>query len=147
MADVVSRAAPYQYLRSVNDPDYPTVDWIHNPDLSAVAGFSTIYWTVSGDNVLLLDQAARDAIDAAILRASRDATAATLDQVEDIMRAFALTVLDELNLHAERITAILDGIDAAANLAAVKTAIAAIQKVPQRTVGQLKTALRGKLGS
>jgi hypothetical protein len=70
MAIVLNRtaglAAPYDKdLRfSVNTPDFPVADWIINPDLTAVAGFASIYWDIVGDNVVLVDQATRDARDA-----------------------------------------------------------------------------------
>ena len=125
----------------------PEANYIKDPDLSAVAGFSSIYWIITGDIVSLMTQAERDAVDAAQLTANRDSTAAQLDQLEGVFRAFALALLDELNRHSSRVTAILDAIDGANNLAGVKTAIAAIPDLPQRTVAQLKAAIRNKLGS
>ena len=121
MSNVVSRTPPHRYLRSVNDPDYPPADWIHNPDLSAVTGFDTKYWTVSGDDVLLLDQSARDAIDAAEVEARKDSTADQTDAVGSFDRAFAEVVLDEINL------------------------LRAEHSLAPRTLSQLKTAVRGKL--
>lgn len=146
MATVLNRTTK-ALIESANTADYPIVDWIINPDLSAVAGFASKYWTISGDAVSLLDQAGRDAVDAAILSAERDAVAAAMDAVEDYSRAFALVVLDEINLHATRITDVLNAVDAASNLATLKSAVALIPDVPTRTIAQLKTALRNKLGS
>jgi hypothetical protein len=122
-------------------------NWIFNPDLSAVVGFLPRYWVISGDTVSLMSEGERDAVDVALLSGARDAVAAQLDAVEEYSRAFALVVLDELNLHASRVTSILDAIDGAASLAALKTAVAAIPDVPQRTVANLKTGVRNKLGS
>ena len=147
MGNFVRRASPHIDVISGNEPDHPVEQWIHNPDLSAVAGQPIKYRTVVGDTILLKTQAERDAIDAAELSARRDATAADLDIVEGIMRAFCLVLLDELNLHAARVTAILDAVDGASSLATLKTAVALIADVPQRNVGQIKTALRGKLGT
>lgn len=146
MANVLNRTTR-QYLASVNTPDYPVAEWIVEPDLSAVAGFPAKYWAIVGDMVSLMSQAERDAVDAAELAAARDAVAGAFDGVEDFARAFALILLDELNLHAARVTAILDAVDGASNLAGLKTAVAAIPDVPQRTIAQLKTALRAKLGT
>ncbi len=146
MATVLNRTTK-QLLTSANTPDYPVLDWIIEPNLSAVEGRPAKYWLINGDVVTLASQAARDAIDAAILSAARDAVAAAMDATEDVIRAFALTLLDELNLHATRVTAILDAVDGATTLANLKSAVALIPDVPQRTVGQIKTALRGKLGS
>lgn len=146
MATVLNRTTK-ALIVSANTADYPLIDWIINPDLSAVAGFAAKYWTISGDTVSLLDQAGRAAVDAAILSAERDAVAAAMDALEDYSRAFALVVLDEINLHATRITDILNAVDNASNLATLKSAVALIPDVPQRTIAQLKTALRNKLGS
>jgi len=122
MASVLNRTTR-QYLQSVNTPDYPTLDWIIEPDLSAVVGFAAKYWIITGDVVTLMDQAARDAVDAAELEASRDSTTNGLDQVESLDRAFALVILDEINT------------------------LRALHSLADRSIAQLKTALRNKLGS
>lgn len=100
MADVVHRTTK-QHLRSVNTPEYPGADWIRNPDLSAVAGQPAKYWTVAGDAVLLMSQAERDAVDAAEAQAATDAdragNKARLDG-ERVLKALALTILDEINV-------------------------------------------------
>ena len=138
-----------EYRRSVDPTELPgsPADWLLDPDLSPVAGQPKKYWVLTVDTLSLLDAAGQTAADAAELEASRDSTAAQLDQVEDVLRAFMLSVLDEINLHAQRITAILDAIDGANNLATVKTAIALIPDVPERSTAQLRTAIRNKLGS
>lgn len=64
MANVLNRTTK-QFLTSVNTPDYSEADWIVNPDLAAVAGFSTKYWDIQGDVVTLMDDAARTTADAA----------------------------------------------------------------------------------
>ena len=131
--DVLHRITK-QFLKSVNTPSYVpnwskgqppplTGDWIVGPDLSAVAAQPSKYWVITGNTVSLMSQAERDAVDAAQLNASRDATADQLDVVDDVLRAFALTVLDEINtLRAQR-------------------------SLPARTMAQLKTAVRDKLGN
>lgn len=146
MSSVLNRTTK-QYLASVNTPDYPTAQWIIEPDLSAVVGFDSRYWTITGDVVTLMSPAERAAVDASLLTAERDAVAAQLQQTENVLRAFMLTVLDELNLHALKHNAILDAIDAGANLSAVKTNILAIADYPQRTESQLRTTVRSKLGT
>lgn len=123
MASALHRTTK-QYLPSVNTPDFPTIDWIINPDLSAITGFASRYWTITGDVVTLMNQAARDAVDLALLTSGRDnITAAQVDNVESILRAFVLVTLDEVNI-----------LRAAAGLGA-------------RTTLQLRTAIRNKLGS
>ena len=146
MADVVNRTTK-EYRTSVSTPDFPTVDWIHNPDLSAVIAQPTKYWLIDGDVITLMDQAARDVVDAAELSSARDAISDQVDQVEDIVRALALTLLDELNNHANKINAILDAADNATSLATFKADMVAITDYPQPTIGQLKTTIRNKLGS
>lgn len=146
MATVINRTTA-EVRRSVNAADYADPPWLHDPDLSGVAGVPQRHIKVTGDVVSEMSQTEKDAVDAALLSSARDAVAAQFDNAEDTFRAFALTVLDELNLHAERITAILDAIDAASSLGDVKTAVAAINDVPQRTIAQMKTSVRNKLGS
>src|SRR3990167_6362814 len=84
-ASVLNRTTK-QYLTSANTPDYPTVDWIIEPDLSAVTGFDSRYWTITGDVVTLKSQAERDAVDAALLEAARDLLSTTIDGVETLER-------------------------------------------------------------
>lgn len=147
MADMVNTST-LELLRSVNAPDYaPPWLIITRTEYDAANAIPARYRQWNGSSVVEADQATKDAIDAAILEASRDATADGLDAVESLERAYAQAALDESNLHAQRITAILDAIDSANNLADVKTAVAAIADVPTRTIAQMKTALRNKLGS
>lgn len=54
MANVLNRTTK-QYKRSVNTPDYPTADWIINPDMSGVDGVPKKYWKISGDTVSEMD--------------------------------------------------------------------------------------------
>ena len=137
------------YFRSIPASELPEApaNYIEGPDLSAIAGFPSKYWIITGDVVTLMDQAARDAVDAANLSDQRDNTSNDMSDIEGIVRSFALVVLDELNLHAARVTAILDAVDAANNLAGLKTDVAGIADVPQRTIAQLKTSVRNKLGT
>tara|TARA_R110002072_G_scaffold273239_5_gene433978 strand:+ start:12743 stop:13183 length:441 start_codon:yes stop_codon:yes gene_type:complete len=146
MAAVLHRTTK-EYRASVSTPDFPTVDWIHNPDLSAVTGQPSKYWLITGDFITLMDKAARDVVDAAELSSGRDAVSDQIDLVEDIVRALALTLLDELNNHAAKINAILDAADNATSLATFKADMVAITDYPQRTISQLKTTIRNKLGS
>lgn len=146
MAAVLHRTT-LQYLPSANTPDYPVIDWIINPDLSAVIGVANKYWKVTGDVVSEMTQGEKDAKDAADLTFQRDAAVAQLQQTEDVLRAFMLTVLDELNLHAAKTNSIMTAIDNNSTLANIKTAIAAIADYPTRTETQLRTTIRSKLGS
>lgn len=56
MANVVNRITK-QYFKSVNTPDYPESDWIHNPVLP-ICGSK--YWIIEGDIVRGMDQSEID---------------------------------------------------------------------------------------
>lgn len=62
-----------------------------------------------------------------------------------VVRALALLVMDELNDHAAKITAILDAADTASSLATFKTSMLAIVDQPQRTRPQLVAALKARI--
>ena len=113
----------FQTLNSVASADLPEpiANYVEEPDLSAVIAEPVKYWQLVGDIFSLVDQATMDSIDADLLTAARDALADEIDRLETFMRAFALIVLDEINiLRAEH------GLSA-------------------RTPKQLKSALRSKM--
>jgi len=100
MANVLNRTTK-EYRRSVNDPEYSPVDWIINPDLSAVAGFPSEYWVIAGDVVTLMSKAERDAVDAAAAKAEVDRD--RLDQKsrmdkERLLKAMAVYFAKEINI-------------------------------------------------
>lgn len=146
--DVINRTT-LRYLKSVNEPDYPEPEWKWGPDMSQVAGVSPLYWKwdAVAERPIPMTQAERDAVDAAILTARRDSAVAQLADVENVMRALLQIVMDEFNLHSGRVNALLTAIDNGASLAAIKTAVAAISDIPTRTLTELRTAIRNKLGS
>lgn len=90
MANVLHRITK-QFLPSQNEPDFSLTNWIHNPDLSAVAGFSAKYWVITGDAVTLMDQASRDAVDAAEIDAQKDSLSTNIDRV---VKALILSIND-----------------------------------------------------
>ena len=66
MADVLHKTAdPIDYRKSQHEPDFPTVDWFHDPDVSAVSAVPTKYWRVGTNPVQEMNQAEKDAVDAA----------------------------------------------------------------------------------
>ena len=74
MSNVLNRTTK-QFLRSVNEPDYPTSAWIHNPDMAAVTKQDGTfereeYWTITGDIVTLKSPAEQAIVDAAIDQAT-----------------------------------------------------------------------------
>ncbi len=95
-----------------------------------------------------LDAVTQGMLDTATLTSSYTRAKALLVADDDISKkdkAVLLVILDELNLHADKINSILTAIDGAATLAAMKTAIAAIADYPTRTVGQLRTSVQNKI--
>lgn len=146
MANVLNRSTK-EFIVSANTVNYPVANWIHDPDMSAVDGFPSRYWTITGDTVSLMSQAERDAVDAALLVANRDALADEIDQVESFMRAFALVLLDEFNDVSATLNSLLTAIDNSTNLNSLKADVAAIADRPIRTAQQLKTAVRNRMDS
>ncbi len=119
MGNVVNRITG-QIILSVNSPDYPAEDWIHDPsNWAEILTWKRSHRVITGDVVSLADQATQAAIDAAELEASLDAQADEIDA--GYARAFALVVLDEIN------------------------ALRAQHGLAPRTVAQLKTAIRNKM--
>jgi hypothetical protein len=117
MAEVLNRTqgltVPYvkQHIPSVNTGEFSSVDWIINPDLSAVAGFDNIYWDIAGDTVLLVDAATRTARDAEIaafeLQAAMDEEKLRIADVstERVLRAIVKLLVDELNILRQQVNA------------------------------------------
>ena len=97
--DVLNRTTR-QFLRSVNEPDYPKSEWIWEPDLGAVTGIDSKYWVVAGDVVSLMKQADRDEVDATLaaqaVATDRAEQKARLDS-ERLLKGMVLWVRDELN--------------------------------------------------
>lgn len=149
MASALNRTTKV-YFRSADTPDFPVADWLINSaqaDALFDAGVPPRHWNIVGDVVTEMTAPQKAAVDAALLQARRAATVAELDMVEGIVRAFMLVVIDEFNLHSTRLNAILDAVDAATSLADFKTRVALIPDIPQRTNGQLRTAIGNKLGT
>lgn len=120
-------------------------EFLLRPDLSAVEGWHDRYWLINAGVVSLMSPAERNVVDAAIVSAQRDKLADEFDQLNTLMRNFAFVLIDELNGHADKLNEILDAIDAGATAAEIKANIAAVADHPQRTVAQLKTAIRNRM--
>ncbi len=114
-----------RYIKSVASADLPEpeANYIQDPDLSAVTGQPSKYWVITGDTVTTADQATRDSIDAQLKSDNFDRIANALDATDNITRAFMLVVLDEINLLRQQ------------------------HALAERTVSQLRNAIRNKLGS
>ena len=121
----MERRFPAEVFHDAEGEPTSNANWIHAPDLLAVAGFPNIYWIIAGDVISLMSQAERDAVDAAALETRRDRVVAEFDEVEGVLRAFMKIVLSEMNIVR----------------AALKPSL------PARTFAQLKAALRAGLGT
>lgn len=123
MAAVLNRATK-EFRGSVHTPNFSTVEWIINPDLSAVQGQPTKYWIITGDVVTLASPAEQTVIDDVIA-----ATRAAKDKEEEktrfdnelLLKAFAELVIDQFNV------------------------LRVIEGLPDLTFAQLRTAIRDKI--
>ena len=88
MASALHRATR-QYEPSIDLTRCPIIDWIHNPDISAVEGWPIKYWNIVGDVITLMSQAERDAADATEIETNRDAKIAGLSSIPILRDTFA----------------------------------------------------------
>lgn len=63
MANVINKTT-FQYIASVNTPDFDSSDWLINPDLSAVVGVPKKYWKVENDSVVEMDDSEKAQVNA-----------------------------------------------------------------------------------
>lgn len=150
MADVLNKST-VEMRASVNEAQSPynAEPWtiITRAQFDLWSIIPQIYRKWTGVAVEEMTAPEKAAVDAARVEAARDEIIQQLDQMEDILRAFAGLLVDELNAHANRTNGILDAIDAATNLTTLKTAVASINSLPTRTLAQLRSAIRAKLGT
>lgn len=98
--------------------------WIYDPDLSVVAGIANKYWIITGDAVTEMNQVQKDAVDEVDLAASRDSMVdGEVNNFEGIMRQVIKLFIQEFNI------------------------LRAEHGLPDRTLAQLKNAIRNGLGS
>lgn len=143
-----------QYLtsRSPADLDEQEANYIQDPDLSAVVGFPSIYWTITGDIVTLMTQGERDAVDAAILADQITDEKTQAEAIHDLtsadsraLRSIVLLLVDELNSLRTQWRDFQTVVDAAANLGAMKTGVAGLPTLNDRTYSQARTAIGNKI--
>ena len=109
MATVLNRttgnSGSYPYNKdlrfSVNTVEFSDVDWIIEPDLTAVDGQPSKYWEISGDTVSLANTGRRNAIDADI--AAQELAQSNQVQKDaytdnELFRAQIKYVVDEINI-------------------------------------------------
>lgn len=115
-----------QYLQSYspNDLPEPLANYIESPDLSNVVGVPTKYWVITGDVITEMSQAEKDAVDAALLSAGRDAVIQReIDDLESVMRQLVKLMVSEINILRQQ------------------------HALADRTLAQVRTQLRDDLGS
>lgn len=150
MADVLNTST-LEMRQSVNEAQAPynSDPWVvitrSQYDLWSAIPQRYRKWVI--DHVEEMTQPEKDAVDLALLEAFRDQVVQQVDQVEDILRALVQMLVDELNSHAARTNALLDAIDGAGSLAALKTTVSGIQNLPTRTLQQVRAAIRNKIGT
>lgn len=114
-----------------NTPDFEgRTDVLINPDLSAVAGVSQRYWKKENGTIVPMTQDERNALDAnaltqmtSFLRDDSKALFSSRSDLGMIFRAFADVLKDEINI------------------------LRANDGLPDRTLNQLKTAIRNRIDS
>ena len=89
MSNVLNRST-LEFLKSQHTPDFPTADWVINPDISPVAGEPAKYWVLIGDTLSVMDQAAKDALDASTAAAAEAAQKASVSGSPSV-REYATT--------------------------------------------------------
>ncbi len=108
MSDVLHKTRdPVDFRKSVHTPDFPTVDWFINPNISAVLTVPTKHWsrplTDPVTEMTVAEKAAADAAEAAALVArdrtlAKDLITADLQSNQRILRAIVRLIVDEINI-------------------------------------------------
>jgi hypothetical protein len=104
-------------------------------DLTTVNGQVFSVWLAEhgGDPALTFRRLAKEALDKQTAK------------IEGLIRAMLLVVLDEMNLHADKMNEINASVDAASNFNAFKSDLQSVADYPQRTPAQLRNAIKSKL--
>lgn len=113
----------YRVSVSPVELEEPETNYIKDPDLSVVGTFPNQYWTITGDIVTLKTPSERDVVDAVAVETARDSAVTVMDRTENLLRALALTILDEVNVLRSQ------------------------HGLAPRTAAQLRTGIRNKLGN
>ena len=138
MGDYLHRTSK-QYFESwsPNDLPEPLANYIEDPDLSAVVGVPRRYWVITGDVVSEMSQPEKDAVDAAILEAARDAAIQEeIDNLESVVRQLTKLMVDEINILRQQF-----------NTTTAEVVQATNTTFTDRTLAQVRTQLRNDLGA
>lgn len=103
MPTVVHRIDKHVRFVSADDADLFSTDWILNPDLSAVEGVDPKYWKIVGDSITEMSPAEKAVADTDEVSSQRDKTANAAFRPDSHQRAFALLLIDEINLLREQL--------------------------------------------
>lgn len=125
-----------------------------NPDLSQVAGIAQTYWKVANRVVVPMTGPEKVAYDAAIATAltssQRSSAQIIIQSASDqgkVLRAEADVLLSEINILREWIASFKTAVAAATTLANLKTGVAALPDMPDRTLAQAKTAILNEISA
>jgi len=146
MASVVNTST-LELRRSVNTPEY-VAPWVVVTESSAgtISAIAQRYRKWVTDHVEEMTQGEKDAVDAAAVVSRNTGLKAAIQTPTDLA-AFALLLLDELNVRTAAFNALRAGIAGANNLADAKAAAAAISDLPTYTKAQMRTAWENKVDS
>ena len=138
MGDYLHRTTKvYRQSISPNELPEPLANYIEDPDLSAVVGVPSIYWIVIGDVITEMSQGEKDALDAFLLSAARDAEIqAEIDALESTMRQLVKLIVSELNILRQQFNTTTAEVPQLTNT-----------NFADRTLDQVKTQLRNDLGT
>lgn len=138
MGDYLHRTTKvYRQSISPNELPEPLANYIEAPDLSAVAGVPSVYWIIIGDVISEMTQGEKDAVDAFLLSAARDAEIqAEIDELESTMRQLVKMVVSELNILRQQF-----------NTTTVEVQQATDTNFADRTLTQVRQQLRNDLGT
>jgi len=84
MANVLNKST-FQYMRSVNTPDYMDGEWLINPDMDNVYGVEQKYWKVLNDDIAEMTQGEKDVVDGNLLPAYK---VAKKTELKTIIKSF-----------------------------------------------------------
>lgn len=144
-----------EYRQSVNTPEFEGFpNTLVNPNLSAVTGQPMKYWKHVAGAVQLMTQGERDAVDAALAAAALTvARTGAKDQIVGtiplpiLLRALADILKDEINIVRGWTVSSKAEVAASSSLADLKTRVATLSTLNDRTLAQLKTAIQNRIDS
>lgn len=142
-----------EYLLSVNTPDYVSrPDVVINPDVSSLLNVPIKYWKHVTGNIVEMTPAEKLALDSEEMTSFtwsiREGGKTLLDSKIGeaiLLRALADIIKDELNLVREWFESFKAQVALASSLADLKTRVAGLPAMPDRTLAQLRTAIKTRI--